>query len=457
MLPQKESPIVRAIKTVGIDKKGTMSATISFYTLGCRLNQSETAVIERSFENDGYKVVDFKQPADIVVINTCTVTENGDTDTRRLVQKVNRLNPQARIALIGCQAQIQKEKLANWPNVRWVVGNAVKMDLRSIIKENGGNGFKPFPTIIAPTISREPFTIPPAGIDRRHTRANLKIQDGCDFFCSFCEIPYARGRARSRVFEDILLEANALVSAGHKELVITGINVGTYAHQGRSLLDVIEALEQIEGLKRIRISSIEPTTIPKKLIEKMAQQSKLCRYLHIPLQSGSDEILKLMKRKYTLEEFDDFIQFVSSAVPEVCLGTDVIVGFPTETEKLFLETFEYFKKSPIHYFHVFSYSRRTMAKSQNFNNSVSPKDIQRRSEILRELSQRKRGVFYESFIGTTQKVLFEQSENDTSPWAGLTDHSIRVKVKNNYSLANQLSDVRLEKIEGQFIVGSLLK
>ncbi|MBZ0167364.1 MAG: MiaB/RimO family radical SAM methylthiotransferase, partial [Candidatus Omnitrophica bacterium] len=284
---------------------------IAFYTLGCRLNQSETAVIETTFAQEGYRIVPFEEPADIVVINTCTVTENGDSDTRRLVNKVGRINPWAKIALVGCQAQIQKEQLLNLPNVQWVVGNQRKMDLTEIVRD-----FKQQnqPQVITPTISREPFVMPVAGLQEHRTRANIKIQDGCDFFCSFCEIPYARGRARSRVFSDILLEAQALVAAGYRELVVTGINVGTYFYQSYQFMDVIKALEAIPQLQRIRISSIEPTTIPVELFRRMNKQSKLCRHLHIPLQSGSNRVLTEMKRKYLREEFAAFIQTVHGMV-----------------------------------------------------------------------------------------------------------------------------------------------
>ncbi|MBL8014048.1 MAG: tRNA (N(6)-L-threonylcarbamoyladenosine(37)-C(2))-methylthiotransferase MtaB, partial [Candidatus Omnitrophica bacterium] len=232
-----------------------MSQSIAFHTLGCRLNQSETASLENSFEGRGYTVVSHNQESDIAVINTCTVTENGDADTRRLVNRIVRKNPRVRIALVGCQAQVQKEKLTQLPNVRWVVGNQRKMDLADVLAE------MPHPAtaqVVAPTIERKPFVIPIAGVDRSHTRANLKIQDGCDFFCSFCEIPYARGRARSRVFDDILTEGNALAEAGHQEIILTGINIGTYQYQDKNLMDVIRSLEQIEKIKRIRISSIEP-------------------------------------------------------------------------------------------------------------------------------------------------------------------------------------------------------
>lgn len=466
-----------------------MKPTISFYTFGCRLNQSETAVIERTFEEEGYGVVSAEEPADIAVINTCTVTENGDTDTRRRVNKIVRQNPNVQIALVGCQAQIQKNRLAALPNVRWIVGNAKKMELKLIIEHPDA------PIVTAPSIPKTSFTMPLPGIDRHHTRANLKIQDGCDFFCSFCEIPYARGRARSREFEDILKEAQALVAAGHKELVITGINVGTYRMRiplpgwegtgdcekqdiitptlvlpqnrggngavtmtsDKTILDVISAIEQIKGLERIRISSIEPTTIPWKLIEKMAdsEHGKLCRYLHIPLQSASSKILKAMKRRYTFEEFLEFVERAHKRVPGICVGTDVIAGFPGETDEDFQMTAEALRQLPIRYAHVFSYSARHLAKSKTFDEPVPSNVIAERSRILRDISRRKRRLFYESFLGTTQAVLFEQKKNGF--WTGLTDNYVRVHVRSGLNLRGQFRKVRLDQINGQVLLGTTNK
>ncbi|OGX27094.1 MAG: tRNA (N(6)-L-threonylcarbamoyladenosine(37)-C(2))-methylthiotransferase MtaB [Omnitrophica WOR_2 bacterium RIFCSPHIGHO2_02_FULL_48_11] len=430
--------------------KQSSKKRISFYTFGCRLNQAETAVIKNSFQAGNYQVVDFAEPADVVVVNTCTVTENGDADTRKLVSKINRLNPRARIALIGCQAQIQKEKLAKLANVYWIVGNAKKFDLAEILQELDSVST---PQVIAPAIPREAFTIPVAGIDTDHTRANIKIQDGCDFFCSFCEIPYARGRARSREFQNILEEARLLAAAGHREIVLTGINLGTYANAEKNILQVIEELEKIEQLDRIRISSIEPTTIPRELIQRMAGPSKLCRYLHIPLQSGEDQILKRMARKYTVKEFTDFMEYAKQTVPEICIGTDVIVGFPGETDEHFAATCELLRILPLDYFHVFSYSKRSLAQSRSLTGTVPQKIIERRSQILRELSQRKRRVFYETQLGTTQNVLFENQKN--SYWFGLTDHYIRVKVRSPENLTNQLRTTRFERIDGQTVLGTL--
>ncbi len=422
---------------------------ISFYTLGCRLNQSETASIQNSFEANGYAVVDFEKPSDIVVINTCTVTEGGDADTRRLVNKVNRLNPGARIALVGCQAQVQKEKLAELSNVRWIVGNQRKMDLVAVFNEYPD---PQEPQVVAPTIEREAFVQETSSVDREHIRANIKIQDGCDFFCSFCEIPYARGRARSRVFDDIFVEAKALVVGGHKEIILTGINIGTYANEGKVLMDVIRQLDAVEGLERIRISSIEPTTIPMELFDYMGQGHKLCRYLHIPLQSGHDEILAEMKRKYTTKEFSDFILSAYQQVKEICIGTDVIVGFPGETDQHFDLTADLLRELPIHYFHVFSYSPRYMAKSRNLDN-VSSATISKRSAILRDLSNRKRRIFHESLLGSAQKVLFEEYKNGL--WSGLTDHYVRVKIKSADNLLNKICSVQLNSVEGQHVYGEL--
>lgn len=419
--------------------------SVAFHTLGCRLNQAETASIQNSFEAKGYTVLEEGGPCDIVVINTCTVTENGDADTRRLVSKIARKNPAVRIALIGCQAQVQKEKLATLPNVRWIVGNQRKMDLVDVLEEFDTTEVQ----IITPSIDREPFTLPVAAVDRTHTRANIKIQDGCDFFCSFCEIPYARGRARSRVFDDILLEARALAAAGHKEIVLTGINIGTYQNEGKSLLDVIQALERIDDIKRIRISSIEPTTIPLEIVDLMGPGRKLCRYLHIPLQSGHDDILSAMKRRHTVGDFREFVESVHGRVPGICIGTDVIVGFPGETNAHFAETEKILRELPIDYFHIFSYSPRYMAKSLAFDSPVPGQTINARSQILRELGQRKKRLFYESRSGTIEPVIFEEYKGNY--WVGFTDNYVKIRLKSQENLYGKMLAVKMMSMDGQYM------
>jgi len=423
---------------------------VAFYTFGCRLNQAETSIIEQGFTKDGHEIVDYRDAPDVVVVNTCTVTENGDADTRRLTNKIARQNPSAKIALVGCQAQVQKEQLLELPNVQWVVGNARKMEMHQIVAETDA----PEKQLITPTIRKQSFTIPFVGFDSRHTRANLKIQDGCDFFCSFCEIPYARGRARSREFEDILVEAEALAAAGHHELVLTGINIGTYEYQGKTIVDVIDALETIDDIWRIRISSIEPTTIPDALVERM-NNSKLCRYLHVPLQAGTDEILTSMRRVYTVADFTAFINTVYEQVPDVCLGTDVIVGFPGETDELFEETYNLLLESPLAYFHVFSYSERDHARSSKMDTAlkVDKRTIAERSRRLRELSARKRRIYNSRFVGKSEKVLFESRKRGF--WNGVTDTYIRIEVQSEEDLKNQLLPVELIGEESQSLKGVL--
>ena len=281
-----------------------MNQRVSFYTLGCRLNQAETAALQHAFEGSGYPVVDFGDDCEVVVVNTCTVTANGDADTRRLVNRVQRNQPGVKVALIGCQAQLQADTLAAYPGVKWVVGTQEKMQLPLLVAEEYGDDET---HIHVSDISKENFTMPVAAVDRYHTRVNLKIQDGCNFFCSFCEIPYARGRARSREYGDILHEAKHLLDSGHSEIVLTGINVGCYNDENRNLLNVLEGLLPLEGLERLRISSIEPTTIGQQVLELVRDNPKLCRHLHIPLQSGCDTILRRMNRRYRTEEFKEFM------------------------------------------------------------------------------------------------------------------------------------------------------
>jgi len=421
--------------------------TVAFYTQGCRLNQSETTSLERYFEATGYDVISSIDEANIVVVNTCTVTENGDTDTKRLVRKITRSNPSSSIALIGCQSQILKEKLLELPNVKWVVGNAEKMRLPSLLENDSE------PMVLVEKIKREPFVINTSGVDKKHTRANIKIQDGCDFYCAFCVIPFARGPARSRVYEDIIRESVDLVAAGHQEIVVTGINVGTYEFEEKSIHDVLNGLSRIDGLQRIRISSIEPTTISSDIIKMMHNHPKLCPYLHIPLQAGSDDVLSLMNRKYTMKEFRDFVNFAYDSVDDICIGTDIIVGFPGETKEHFDQTVANLMTLPIHYFHVFSYSERQYARSKKMDLQVPASEIQRRSKILRDLSQKKRKQFYERFIGNVMPVLFEQKKHGF--WSGLTDNYIRVRVQSDRDLRNKLLNVTLNSIEGQSVIGTV--
>ena len=427
-----------------------MATRVAFHTFGCRLNQAETASLEQCFSLDGYEVVTIKDDPEIMVINTCTVTKNADADTRKLLHRLVRRNPAIQIALIGCQAQLQAKELARFANVRWVVGNGQKMELPSILANSSEDSKV---ECRVDEIPHEPFSIPVTGIDRRHTRANLKIQDGCDFYCLFCVIPYARGRARSRQFNNIINEAKRLVDANHKELVITGVNIGTYEHLGKRFIDVIRQLLSIDDLRRLRISSIEPTTIPNELLPLMHSESVLCRYLHIPLQSGNDHILFKMNRRYTTAQYRAFLDKAAAQVQDICLGTDVIVGYPGETDAYFDDTVDLLRQLPFAYFHVFSYSERQEAKSKRFADQVDKPTIQRRSAILRALSRTKKHQYQERFLGSIEYVLFEHEKNDY--WLGLTDTYNRVKVQSKHKLDNSLLPVKLEEIEGDMILGRL--
>ena len=428
-----------------------MEKNVSFYTLGCRSNQSETAVLRNLFEQNGYKIIPEDRMTDIAVINTCTVTEKGDLDARKIIHRLKRQNPKIKIALIGCQAQTQSEDLKRLAGVHWIVGNAEKMNLISLIEQ-----IKPSknPHICVPPILKQTFTMPTSGIDKTRTRANIKIQDGCESFCSYCEVPYARGPARSRDFEDILKEAKYLVEAGHKEIVLTGINIGAYQHNHKTIVDVVKKVNEISGLERIRISSIEPNTIPDDLILLMGTKIKLCRYLHVPVQSASDKILNLMGRKYSRDALDLFLEFATQNVADICIGADVIVGFPGETNEDFDDTYEFLADSPIAYFHVFSYSSRKLARSRNFPGHVDRSTIEARSKILRQLSTKKKQEFSKSFLGISQKVLFEEKKN--GHWFGFTDNYIRVKASSEENLHNVICLVNFSAIDKDIIAGTII-
>ncbi len=427
--------------------------TIAFHTIGCRLNQYETAVIRNTFDAAGYTIVPSDEPADIVVINTCTVTHKSDTDARRFITRIRKLNSDVAIALIGCQAQLQSAEIAHWPNVRWVIGNARKFDLELIVKEFHDS--QKAHIDVRPIGKGATFsgTASAFGIDSEHTRANLKIQDGCNFFCTFCEIPFARGRARSREFKDIIKEATVLANAGHKEVILTGINLGTYRHKEKDLLDVVKALDDIPKIKRIRISSIEPLAIPKGLITLMASETKLCRHLHLPVQHLHNDILKAMRRRYSISDIQRFVQDLIEQVPAVCIGTDLIVGFPGETEEHFQFACDQFKTLPFHYAHVFSYSDRPHARSRTLLNKIDPREIKKRSQRLRDLTRRKRLTFYQSALGTAIPVLFEQEKDGF--WHGLTDNFLQVRTLSEKSLKNTIKTVTLQAANYTGVRGDL--
>ena len=419
-----------------------MKKKVAFYTAGCRLNQSETAVLTNRFTRMGYQKVAYGEPTDLLVLNTCSVTENAEADCRRVIRRTLRHSPRAFVVVTGCYAQTGLNALQHLPGVDLILGNQYKMLLPDYL-EGMPHVQKRAATFVrhSGSISREDFVQEGVG-EYATTRANLKIQDGCNFMCSFCLIPFARGRERSRLPDDAVREAEQLVERGHRELVLTGVNIGRFANGSEGLLDLIQRLERIRGLARIRISSIEPTTIPDALLEYMSTSRKLCRFLHVPLQSGHDGILSAMNRRYTVKEYRAWVEGVVQKIPDVCLGTDVLVGFPGETDRQFSATCDVVRDLPLAYAHVFSYSVRPGTSAVRLGNPVPPAVIKTRSRLLSKLSATKRAEFYQRFLDRDCVVLFESIGKD-GLWTGLTDNFIRVGVAASGSLANQMRRVRL--------------
>jgi threonylcarbamoyladenosine tRNA methylthiotransferase MtaB len=424
-------------------------------TLGCRLNQAESAIIAKSLRNAGFEIVADGQPADLTVINTCTVTEQADSKCRQAVRRALRLQPDTFVAVVGCYAQLAAETIKSIKGVDLIIGNEHKLKLIEYL-----NGLRKSdrPRVIhSSKISREEFTIDGYGLYENETRANLKIQDGCNFVCNFCIIPAARGPARSRKLDNLVREAELLVEAGHQELVLTGVNIGTYQNKQHNILDVIKALEKITNLKRLRISSIEPTTIPDDLLHHLADSEKMCKHLHIPLQSGDDRILQSMRRKYTAKEFADFIGSVKQTVPDIGIGTDVMVGYPGEGDQEFINTKKLLADLPVSYYHVFTYSDRPGTGSYKLQPKVPQAVKKLRTRIMIEQGQRKRYTFYESHLGTTVTVLFEQPLENGN-WVGYTSNYMNVEVICRSSapdLHNKLLPVKLIGLTGRSIVGEL--
>ena len=423
----------------------------SVHTLGCRLNQAESSIMEKSLEKQGYDLVPFKEESDLVIINTCTVTAKADSDCRHVIRNYIKRNPDAFVAVVGCYSQMGYKTLAEIPGIDVIMGNQDKLDIVNYVKL----GKNDQPLVLRDRIVRDDFSIEYIGQSDSKTRANLKIQDGCDFMCTFCIIPMARGRARSRDLENLLNEARELASQGFKEIILTGVNVGTYENSDCGVLEVCDKLNEIDGIERIRISSIEPTTIPEGLFERMNDANhKLVPYLHIPLQSGSDKVLKIMKRKYERKDFLDFVKMAAERVPGIGIGSDVMIGMCGEGDEEFEETYEFLLNSPVNYFHVFSYSERAGTASVKMDEKVDPQTKKRRSAVLRRLSERKTRDYNESFIGKELDVLFESFSDDH--WSGYTPNYIRVSVPSTDKLENEIRRVKITEIAADFDMGELV-
>ena len=430
----------------------TQQPRVAFSTIGCRLNQAETALLKDGFRRRGFIPVEYGQDTDVLVLNSCTVTEGAEADCRRLVRQTLRQSPQAFVAVTGCYAQTGLEVLRQIEGIDLIVGNQFKMQLPDLLPPVSQPDKPSIPQVHHGRLDPDNFFLEGVG-DYSTTRANLKIQDGCQFMCAFCLIPFARGRERSRVADDAIREAEELVQRGHRELVLTGVNIGQYQDNGLDLLGLLTRLEAIEGLERIRISSIEPTTLPDGLLDYMKTSHKLCRFLHVPLQSGDDRILQGMNRRYSIHQYQASMELACSVIPDLCFGTDVMVGFPGEGQGEFSNTLALIHDLPFAYLHVFSYSPRPGTASTKFPNPVSSEDIKERSRILRELSRQKHEVFQQRFLGQELLVLFEEETNGV--WTGLTDHYLRVNVRSPLNLKNTVHPVVATGVMSDRLLGLL--
>ena len=426
----------------------------SLHTIGCRLNQSETAVLADRLKARGYEVVEYGEPTDLFVLNTCSVTEEAERVCRYEIRRTLRLSPHAFVAVTGCYAQTGAHSLRQIPGIDLIVGGQYKMNLADYLPARDTLRKQPAPELLhTRTIDRDDFVMPGVG-DYTSVRANLKIQDGCNFMCSFCIIPFARGHERSRQFDDVIREADALAARGHRELVLTGVNIGRYEDRGRSLVDLVQRLETIAGVDRIRISSIEPTTVTDELLDYMATSRKLCRYLHIPLQSGDDKILHAMNRQYTVKDYTDLVERALSRIPELGLGTDLLVGFPGEGESQFAKTLSSARDLPFAYFHVFGFSKRPGTAATRFKPAIHPSTIKARCRTLSALSRSKRWAFAHGYTGRTLEVLFEG--HDQGLWTGFTDNYLRVGVASRQALRNTVRPVTITGAMDELAVGACI-
>ena len=427
---------------------------VAFYTLGCKLNFSETSTIASNFVDEGFKRVQFDTKADVYVINTCSVTDNADKRFKSIVKNALKQNDDAFIIGVGCYAQLKPEELANVNGVDLVLGATEKFNVTSYINDLTKNQIG---EVHSCEISDADFYVGSYSIGDR-TRAFLKVQDGCDYKCTYCTIPLARGISRSDTLENVIHNAKEISSKGIKEIVLTGVNIGDYGkgefgnkkHE-HTFLELIKELDTVEGIHRLRISSIEPNLLKNETINFVSKSNSFVPHFHIPLQSGSDELLKKMKRRYLRKTYTDRVSKIKEVMPNACIGVDVIIGFPGETDELFLETYNYLNEMDISYLHVFTYSERPNTEAADMSGVVPKKTRAKRSKMLRGLSAKKRRAFYESQLGNTLTVLFE-NDNKEGYINGFTENYVKVKTPWNPELVNTLHTITLTEIDEDGLV-----
>ena len=435
--------------------------TVAFYTLGCKLNYSETSSIGRLFEDNGFAEVEFDHAADIYVINTCSVTDFADRKCRKVVRQAMRQNPQAFVIVVGCYAQLKPQEISEIPGVDLVLGAAEKFRIieyvDSISKATGKGMVK------AGEI-KEANTFTQAFSFGDRTRSFLKVQDGCDYKCSFCTIPLARGKSRSDLVENVVENARKIGEMGVKEIVLTGVNIGDFGNgteviegalpkKNALFIDLIRELDKVEEIQRFRISSIEPNLVTNEIIDFVAQSDRFMPHFHIPLQSGNNKQLLQMRRRYKRELYADRVKYIKSVMPHCCIGVDVIVGFPGETDEDFKETYRFIQEMDISYLHVFTYSERNNTPANEMEGVVSIEERRNRNEQLRILSEKKKRFFYEQFSNTQREVLFE-SEAKEGIMSGFTDNYIKIETPLEAYLLNTIGPVALSEVDAEGVMSA---
>ncbi len=422
-----------------------MDKKVAFYTLGCKLNYSETSSIGRLFNNAGFSTVDFTDTPDVFVINTCSVTENADKKCKKVVKEALKISPNAYVTIVGCYAQLKPKEIAEIPGVDMVLGAAEKFQIVDYITDLTKN---PKALVYNQPVTEANQFVSAWSIGDR-TRTFLKVQDGCDYSCTFCTIPLARGASRSDTIENAVKQAEEIAASGVKEIVLTGVNLGDFGiRDGKredKFFDLVKALDKVEGIDRIRISSIEPNLLTDEIIEFVATSKRFVPHFHIPLQSGSDKILGLMRRRYKRELYANRVAKIKQLMPDCCIGVDVIVGFPGETREDFIDTYNFLNDLNVSYLHVFTYSERENTPASEMKGTVPGSARAERSKMLHILSDKKRRAFYETQLGRTDEVLFEGDIKDGF-MHGFTRNYVKVKTKYDPVLVNELKTVHLTQI-----------
>ena len=417
---------------------------VAFYTLGCKLNFSETSTISRLFEDAGFAKVDFEDSPDVFVINTCSVTDNADKKCKQLVKKALKVNPNAFVTIVGCYAQLKPEEIGKIPGVDLVLGANEKFDILAYLEQTDK---KEEAQVSYQNIKETKEFIPSFSYGDR-TRSFLKVQDGCDYFCSFCTIPLARGKSRNASILETLVEAEKIAQTEIKEVVLTGVNIGDFGQgEGENFFQLIQALDKVDGIDRFRISSIEPNLLSNEIIDFcLTDSQKFVPHFHIPLQVGNDRILKAMRRKYERSLYAERVTQIKSLRTDCCIGVDVIVGFPGETDEEFLDSYNFIQSLPISYIHVFTYSERANTSAPKLGEFVPMEKRKERSKMLHILSDKKKRAFYEENVGTERTVLFEAEEEEGMMY-GFTENYVKVKTPFNPELVNNFRKVRLTNID----------